>query len=113
MTRDVDAWTASVETAEGRVAARLMPTGARRPVEYATPAYITVPWIDAAHGEYFNVITYMGHHEQAADGEWTATGDALWARLFAGGPAARHRSMVQDGVSANLALYRRGQAAGR
>jgi hypothetical protein len=112
MTRDGSSWTASADTGDGRVVARLTPTTARRRLEYPTPAYITVPWIDATHGDYFNVITYMGHHEQEADGAWTATGTARWARLFASDPVARRRSMIQDGVSANLALYRRGRDTG-
>jgi hypothetical protein len=112
MSQEADGWVGSLDTADGHLRARIVPTSARRPLEYATPAYITVPWVGPTHRDYFNVITYMGHHEQEALGEWTATGEARWARLFARDPAARHRTMIQDGVSANLALYRRARPPG-
>lgn len=106
-----NSWSASLEAGDNRIEVDMTPTGPRKPLQYATPAYTTVPWIDPAYSDYFNVITYAGHHEQAVDARWVVTGNARWARLFGSDPVARYKSMIQDGVAARLALYRKEKTA--
>lgn len=108
MERSGTAWRVAIDAEGSTLAAEVTPTTARRRVDYPTPAYETVALSDAAR-DHFTVITFMGHHEQIADGEWRVTGDAAWARSFVPEASTSPSSIIWDSLSARSGLYRHAQ----
>jgi hypothetical protein len=99
-------WSLQIEANHSTATANVTLTSTRKPLEHATPAFETVLLADSVKDQ-FLVLTYAGHHEQPATGEWRATGNAPWALAFQGDPLTVRRSMIQDGWVVRLARYKR------
>lgn len=105
--RSGDVWRVGIETDDGALSGEVKPTSPRRRLEYPQPGYETVLLTDGAR-DHFNVVTFAGHHEQEAAGEWKASGKARWAQ---GSDRDTPNSgfFIQDGWAAKVGVYRYGQ----
>lgn len=99
-------WRVSLALANETITAEVTTSGSRQPTRAAQPGYMSVPMSGAA-AEYFSVFTYYGHHHQAAQGSWRATGRGVFTDAFAlHGEAAVFGTAFQDGWASRSGLYR-------
>lgn len=70
------------------------------------PGFMSVPMSGRA-ADYFWVFTYFGHHHQAAEGEWRATGTGVFSEAFSiDEEASVFGTIFQAGWKARAGLYR-------
>ena len=88
------------------VAAHVAASGPRVPSRRPQPGHMSVAMSGQA-AAYFSVYTYFGHHHQAAQGTWRASGTGVFSEAFGTrveSPALG--TVLQDGWSSRAGLYR-------
>lgn len=91
------------ETIEAEVRA----SGPRKKRSAPQPGFMSVPFAGHGAGRFW-VITYFGHHHQAAKGQWRAKGSGVFSAAFQlPGEASVFGTTFQDGWSALSGLYGR------
>ena len=96
-------WRLRLPLGNGMVEAEVRTDGKRIRRKKPEPGFMTVPFTgDSAH--LFTVFTYFGHHHQAAEGAWRATGAGPFSTSFAIEPVA-FPTFFQDGWQARFGLY--------
>src|SRR5262249_27852854 len=81
-------------------------SGPRKKMNRPVPGFTTVPFTgDSA--AYFNVFTYFGHHEQAAEGDWRAHGSGIFTRALAiPGESDALGTLFENGWQSRFALFK-------
>ena len=93
-----------MKTPGGRLEVRSTPVSPRVALKHPLPAFETVPLINAARDRFF-VLTYAGHHDRKAVGQWRAFGSAPWVRTVAKAVTGADADFIQDAFTVRLNLY--------
>lgn len=104
LVRNRDGWTASVKTEDASVRGEVKASTPRVALRYQTPAYETLLLGDSGSDHHF-ILTYAGHHERRAVGQWSVSGSARWAQALKSEPDSTKDSFIQDGLAARFGLY--------
>lgn len=100
-------WRLRLPLGSGMVEADVRTDGKRIRRKKPEPGFMTVPFTgDSTY--LFTVFTYFGHHHQAAEGTWRATGAGPFSTSFEIEPAA-FPTFFQDGWQARFGLYEVGR----
>jgi len=105
MAQSGDSWLIRLDMDGGVLTGRVKPTTARQRLVYPEPGYETVLLGGAPRDNYFTVITFAGHHERLAEGEWKVSGKPKWVRSIVPDIAIEAGSFIQDGWAASSRLY--------
>lgn len=109
---DSNRWRVRLALSGETVSAEITTSGPRIPRK-GPPGAMSVA-LSGASSDHFSVFTYFGHHHQAAEGRWRATGSGPFREAFAvGGEAGVLQTVFQDGWSARAGLYRFSSPGGR
>lgn len=99
-------WRMRLALANEVVEAEVRGSGDRKKRDAPQPGFMSVPFTGESAGRFW-VITYFGHHHQAATGEWRAKGTGVFSRaLSIPGESAVFKSFFQDGWSALSGVYK-------
>lgn len=103
---DSSRWRVRLALPGETVTAEVKSSGPLTPSRAAQPGYMSVPMSGRA-ADYFSVFTYFGHHHQAAQGEWRATGAGVFSDAFSiDGEAEVFGTVFQAGWRSRSGLYR-------
>ncbi|APV48312.1 hypothetical protein BWI17_00610 [Betaproteobacteria bacterium GR16-43] len=98
-------WRMRLELPNESIEAEVLGSGQRKKRNAPQPGFMTVPFTGESAGSFW-VITYFGHHHQAAKGQWRAKGAGVFSdALQIPGEASVFRTSFQDGWSALSGLY--------
>jgi hypothetical protein len=98
-------WRMRLELPNESIEAEVRGSGERRKRNAPQPGFMSVPFTGENAGSFW-VITYFGHHHQAAKGLWRAKGNGVFSdALQIPGEASVFRTSFQDGWSALSGLY--------
>lgn len=98
-------WRARLEHAGEAVEAAVEVSGEPQKRQSREPGFMTVP-SSGENARYFTVFTYFGHHHQAANGAWTASGGGVFTKAFRiPGEAEVFGTYFQSRWQARAALY--------
>ena len=75
-------WRMRMALADEVIEAEVRGSGIRQERNAPQPGFMSVPFTGESAGRFW-VITYFGHHHQAATGEWRATGSGVSATRWA------------------------------
>lgn len=99
-------WSMRLALSDEVVTAKVRGSGDRKRRNAPQPGFMTVPFTGNS-AELFTVFTYFGHHHQAAEGSWQASGSGVFSRALAiPGEAQAFETIFQDGWQARAGLYR-------
>lgn len=98
-------WRARLALGNETIEAEVRTSGERKRRSAPEPGFMTVPFT-GKHAGSFWVITYFGHHHQAAEGTWHSKGSGVFNdALRIPGEASAFNTFFQDGWSALSGLY--------
>ena len=99
-------WRMRMALANEVIEAEVHGSGLRQKRNGPQPGYMSVLFT-GGNADKFWVITYFGHHHQAATGEWHAKGTGVFSNaLSIPGESAAFETFFQDGWSALSGLYK-------
>lgn len=99
-------WRVLLTLPSERIEAVVRASGQRTRRNSPEPGFMSVPFAGEGAGSFW-VITYFGHHHQAAQGQWHAEGSGVFSHaLQIPGEASVFGTIFQDGWSALSGLYR-------
>lgn len=107
VTSSGDKWRVRLALPTETIEADVQVSGERKPRKGSGPGYMSVPF-SGTSADSFWVITFHGHHHQAAKGQWRASGNGLFSSAF-GIPdeSAAFGTLFQNGWTALSGVYRR------
>lgn len=101
-----DTWRIRLALSTETVEAEVQVSGERKRRKSAEPGFMSVPF-SGKSVDTFWVITYYGHHHQAAKGQWRATGSGVFSSaLGIPGESAAFGTLFQNGWTALSGVYK-------
>lgn len=103
---ELGVWRMHLALPSERIEAVVRGSGQRTRRKSPEPGFMSVPFAGESAGSFW-VITYFGHHHQAAQGQWQAKGSGVFSEaLQIPGEASVFGTVFQDGWSALSGLYK-------